>query len=285
MSVANTEQEQYWNAEAGEKWVRYRRLLDEQIRPLGREAMELARIGAGEQVLDVGCGCGDTTIELAARVSPGGHVLGIDISTPMLQYAKERAEAEAVENVTFVRGDAQVYPLPKGKFHVVFSRFGVMFFSDPVAAFRNFIQGSRPGARLAFVCWQGVTENPWMAVPLMAALQCLPQPVDMPDPDAPGPFAFANPDKVRRILTEAGYERVELHSIHRELTIGAGEPVEKVVEFLLQMGPTGKVLRSVDSSTRARVAESVLAALRPYEREGGVRMPGTAWIVTARTPV
>ncbi len=283
MDVVNTEQEQYWNTEAGEKWVRYQRLLDAQIGPLGREAMDLARVSAGEKVLDVGCGCGDTTIELARRVSPGGHVLGIDLSTPMLERAKSRAESEGVENVTFVRGDAQSYRFPPKKFDVVYSRFGVMFFSDPVAAFRNFLEASRPGARLAFVCWQAVTENPWMAIPFMAALQHLPQ-VELPNPDAPGPFAFADPDKVRRILTAAGYENIEFHTARRELVVGAGEPLEGVVEFLLQMGPTGKVLRGADPELRRRVRESVLEALRPYQGNDGVYMTGTAWMVTAKSP-
>ncbi len=283
MDVVNIDQEQYWNSEAGEKWVRYQRLLDAQIGPLGREAMDRIGVSAGEQVLDVGCGCGDTTIELAQRVRPGGHVLGIDLSTPMLERAKVRAESAAVDNVTFVRGDAESYRFPPEKFDVVYSRFGVMFFTDPVAAFRNFVQASRPGARLSFVCWQAVTENPWMAIPFMAALQHMPQ-VELPNPDAPGPFAFADEKKVRGILTAAGYENIAFHTVRRELSIGAGEPLPQVVEFLLQMGPTGKLLREVGSELRQRVAESVLEALRPYAREDGVRMTGTAWVVTARAP-
>ncbi|MCX8071894.1 MAG: methyltransferase domain-containing protein [Candidatus Binatia bacterium] len=283
MHIVNTDQAEYWNSEAGEKWVRYQRLLDAQIGPLGREAMDLARVSPGERVVDVGCGCGHTSIELAQRVSPGGHVLGIDLSTPMLDRARERADAEGVENVTFVRGDAQSYPFPPRKFDLVFSRFGVMFFADAVAAFRNLLAASRPGARLAFVCWQAVTENPWMAVPLMAALQHLPN-AELPNPDAPGPFAFADADKVRRILSAAGYENLEFHTVRRELLIGAGEPLEGAVEFLLQMGPTGKLLKEADGELRRRVAESVREALKPYETEDGVRMLGTAWIVTAIAP-
>lgn len=283
MDVVNIDQEQYWNAEAGEKWVRYQRLLDAQIGPLGREAMDRIRVSPGEQVLDVGCGCGQTTIELAQRVNPGGHVLGIDLSAPMLAYAKDRAESEGVDNLTFIRADAQTYRFPPKKFDVVYSRFGVMFFADPVAAFQNFLRASRPGARLAFVCWQAVTENPWMAVPFMAALQHLPQ-VQLPNPDAPGPFAFADREKVQRILAAAGYVQIEFHTVRRELTIGAGEPLPAVVEFLLQMGPTGKILAGADAELRRRVAESVLEALRPYAGANGVSMMGTAWIVTAETP-
>lgn len=280
MDVANTEQEQYWNFEAGEKWVRYQQLLDEQIRPFGRKAMDLVRVAPGEHVLDVGCGCGDTTIELAECVGPEGRVLGIDLSTPMLERAKQRAESEGLANVAFVRGDAQTYRFPQGKFHVIFSRFGVMFFADPVAAFRNLRGAARPGARLAFVCWQGVTENPWMVVPMMAALEHLPE-VELPNPDAPGPFAFANPDKVRSILEAAGYVGIQFHTAHEELVVGANQPLPAVADFLLQMGPAGKLLRASSQEVRQRVAASVQKALQAYVTDGSVRMQGTAWIVTA----
>jgi SAM-dependent methyltransferase len=283
MRVVNTDQEQYWNTEAGAKWVRYQQFLDAQIRPLGHKAMDLAGVAQGEQVLDVGCGCGDTTIELARRVGPEGRVLGIDLSTPMLERARERAEAEDLENVVFVRGDAQTYRFPEGKFHVLFSRFGVMFFSDPVEAFANLRTAACRGARLSFVCWQAVTENPWMAVPMMAVLQHV-SGVEVPNPDAPGPFAFANRDKVRGILERAGYQDLVFHDVREELSIGGTEPLEAVVDFLLQMGPAGKLLRTAGSELRQRVATSVTEALQPYATASGIRMPGAAWIVTARVP-
>ncbi len=277
----NAEQIRYWNEEAGQKWVRFQELLDGQIRPLGRKAMDRAGVSAGEHVLDVGCGCGDTTLELAERVAPSGQVLGVDISAPMLERARERAAQKGVTGASFVQADAQIHDFPEASFDVVFSRFGVMFFADPVAAFANLRRASKRGGRLAFVCWQAVTENPWMAVPMMAVLPHLPNP-ELPNPDAPGPFAFANADKVRRILGEAGYRAIEFETVREMLSIGGEAPLEQVVDFLLQMGPTGKLLRGAPADLIERVAESVCTALQPYQTPAGVRMEGTAWIVTAR---
>src|SRR5881628_2723223 len=161
--------------------------------------MERARIGAGERVIDIGCGCGDTTIALARRVGPAGLVLGIDVSAPMLARAADAAREAGVAHVRFEHADAQTHRFPAQAFDVLYSRFGVMFFSDPAAAFGNLRTALRPGGRLGFVCWQAVPENPWIAVPLEAAAQhmALPPP---PAPGAPGPFSFADPERVRRIL-------------------------------------------------------------------------------------
>lgn len=281
MESPNREQIRYWNEEAGEKWVRFQDFLDTQIRPLGRKAMDRARLCPGQRVLDIGCGCGDTTLELAQRVSPGGHALGVDISAPMLERARQRALGAGQANAAFLRADAQIHAFAPQHFDVVFSRFGVMFFSDPVRAFSNLRGATRSGGRLAFVCWQALSENPWMAVPLMAALPLLPAP-EMPNPDAPGPFAFANPDKVRRILEEAGYESIEFET-HRELlSLGGEAPLEQVVDFVLQMGPLGKILRQTAVHLGEQAARAVHEALRPYVTPQGVRMEGTVWIVTAR---
>lgn len=280
MESPNTEQIRYWNEEAGQKWVRFQDFLDTQIRPLGRKAMERAALRPGERVLDVGCGCGDTTVEIGQRVSPGGQVLGVDISAPMLERARQRATEAGQTNVAFVQADAQIHAFPPQHYDAVFSRFGVMFFANPVEAFSNLRSATKPAGRLAFVCWQALPENPWMAVPLMAALPLLPAP-ELPNPDAPGPFAFANPDKVRRILEQAGYRSIEFETVRELLALGADAPLEQVVDFLLQMGPTGKLLREVSVDLRQRVAEAVYEALRPYATPQGVRMEGTAWIVTA----
>lgn len=277
----NREQIRYWNEEAGQKWVRFQDLLDAQIRPLGEKAMERAEIRAGARVLDVGCGCGDTTIALARRVGPAGEVVGVDISAPMLERAATRAREAGLSQVSFVRADAQVHDFPEASFDVVFSRFGVMFFADPIAAFANLRRASKAGASLAFVCWQAVSENPWMAVPLMAALPHLPG-AQLPDPDAPGPFALADANKIRRILSEAGYQQIELETVRELLSIGGSGPLEQAVDFLLQMGPTGRLLREAPPGLHERIAESVRRALEPYHTASGVRLEGTAWIVTAR---
>jgi SAM-dependent methyltransferase len=281
----NAEQIRYWNETAGPRWVANQELLDQQIAPLGHEAMERARLRPGESVLDVGCGCGSSTLELARRVAPGGRVLGIDISTVMLEVARraaERAGADAA-GVGFANADAQTHDFAGENFDVLFSRFGVMFFIDPTAAFRNLAHGLRSGGRLAFICWQPLPLNPWMAVPMMAAMQHIQLPPP-PAPDAPGPFAFADQERVRRILEGAGFADVAFEPHARKLTVGAGRDLDGAVEFLLQLGPAAAALREASQEARARVRPAVRDSLVPYWTDGGASMDSASWIVTARRP-
>src|SRR6185503_11565956 len=184
----NAEQIKYWNETAAPKWVEYQAVLDTQLEELGRLAMERARLVPGERVLDVGCGCGATTRALAARVGARGSAHGVDISAPMLARAAELTRAAGVGNVRFTNADAQTYAFEPGGADVLFSRFGVMFFTDPPAAFTNLRRALRPGGRVAFVCWQPLAENPWLLVPLSTAAQHIQLPPP-PAPGAPGPFA------------------------------------------------------------------------------------------------
>jgi SAM-dependent methyltransferase len=277
----NSEQITYWNQQAGPTWVAVQSLIDQQIRPLGQLAMERAGLRAGLRVLDVGCGCGDTTIELATRVAPGGEAHGVDISAPMLTRAAQQARAAQVGNVRFELADAQTSELPAGRFDVLFSRFGVMFFADPAVAFTNLHQALRAGGQLAFVCWQSMMDNPWMTVPMAAALQHIPPP-PIPAPGAPGPFAFADPDHVRRILTAAGFGDIALEPVLMTLSVGGGNDLDATVDFVLRMGPTARALREADDpELLPLVAASVRDALAPYQTEAGVRMESASWIVTA----
>jgi SAM-dependent methyltransferase len=277
----NAEQIVYWNDQAGPKWVAVQALIDDQIRPLGHLAMERAQLRAGERVLDVGCGCGDTSLELARRTAPGGSVHGVDISAPMLERARAQATATGAA-AQFTRADAQTHAFGAASFDVLFSRFGVMFFADPTAAFANLRRALRPQGRLAFVCWQAVGDNPWMFVPFVAALQHL-APPPLPAPGAPGPFAFADADDVRRILGGAGFTDVALEPVRMTLSVGGGQDLDATVDFLLQMGPAARALReATDPTIVPRVAAAVREALVPYETPTGVRMDSASWIVTAR---
>ena len=276
----NAEQIKYWN-ETGGKWVALHAVIDDQIRPLGLRAMDRAALHAGDNVLDVGCGCGATTVELARRVAPGGTVTGIDISAVMLDEARRRAREIGVA-ARFELADAQTHAFAPAGIDVVFSRFGVMFFVDPTAAFTNLRRALCPDGRLAFVCWRSLPENPWMFVPLGAALPLLPPP-PLPAPDAPGPFSFADPERVRGILDRAGFRDLGIDPVDEVLTIGGGAGLDDTVAFMLQMGPTGALLRAAkDPSLESRVAAAVRESLVPYMTPAGVRMQSASWIVTAR---
>ena len=281
---ANAEQIRYWNEAAGPKWVAFQKVIDAQIAPLGERTMDRGGIAPGERVIDVGCGCGDTTIALARRVGPAGLVLGIDISAPMLERAAETARAAGVANIRFENADAQTHRLPPGAFDVVYSRFGIMFFADPVAAFTNLRAALRPGGRLAFVCWQALRENPWLFLALQAAAQHLALPPP-PAPDAPGPFSLADPERLRGIVARAGFERIALDDLRTALTLGGGDTLDQAVRFLTEgVGPVSGILREADPALRPTVAAAVRAAIAPFHTPEGVRMGSAAWIVTALAP-
>jgi SAM-dependent methyltransferase len=278
----NAEQIAYWNAQMGERWVAQQALLDAQIEPLGVAVMDRAQLAPGQRVLDVGCGCGQTTLQLAERVAPAGSVVGIDVSAVMLERARERAAGlgERGAHIRFENADAQTAAL--APCDLVFSRFGVMFFADPPAAFANLRRALAPGGSLAFVCWQGLQHNEWVRVPLMAAAKHLPLPP--PAPGAPGPFAFADPARVRGILAEAGFAEIEIEPHERELAIAQGS-LDEAVGFLMQLGPLGRVLREAGAAAAELqdvVAQSVREALAPFAGPSGVRMASASWIVTAR---
>lgn len=282
-SGPNAQQIQYWNEQSGPKWVALQDLIDVQIAPLGRRAMDAAGLAPGARVLDVGCGCGETTLELARRVGPSGRVHGVDLSTVMLERARALASAAGLAHVRFEEADAQTDAFGAAAYDVVYSRFGVMFFANPEAAFANLRLALRPGGRLAFVCWRTLPENPWMAVPLGAALQHLPPP-QMLAPDAPGPFAFADAERVCGILTRAGFAGPHAEKVDEVLTIGGGRDLDATVEFLLQMGPTAAALREAGPEKARVVAAAVRESLVPFATDGGVRMSSASWVVTARRP-
>jgi SAM-dependent methyltransferase len=279
----NAEQIRYWNEQAGAKWVQMQASIDAQIRPLGEIAMDRGAIAAGERVLDVGCGCGAATLAIARRVGAAAEAVGIDISAVMLERARAAAAEAGIGNVRFENADAQTHRFAAGSFDVAFSRFGVMFFAHPEEAFANLRSALRGGGRLAFVCWRALEENPWMLVPLGAALQQLPAPPALPSPEAPGPFAFADADRIRRILEGAGFSAVRIDAVDETLSVGGAGGLEAAADFLVQIGPTGRILREAnDADLCARVGDAVRAALRPYASGDGVRMPSAAWAVTAR---
>ena len=274
----NADQITYWNSRAGETWVAMQRRIDAQIDPLGLTAIERLAPAHGEKILDIGCGCGTTSLELARRAGASGHVTAVDISQLMLEVARRAAKEAQLTNITFLEADAQTYPFRPRSFDALFSRFGIMFFVDPVAAFRNLLAALKPGSgRLAFVCWRKLADNPWMATPLKAAMQHLP-PQPKPDPFAPGPFAFADAARVQGILTEAGFADVVI--VPHDQKIELGTP-EQAVEHCTRVGPLGRLLSEYPDAVDA-VIDTLRETLRAFETNGVVRMDSGVWIVSAR---
>ena len=276
-SSDNAAQIDYWNATAGQTWARFQEQLDRQIEPLGLEAMRALDPAPGERILDVGCGCGQTSLELATRVTATGAVFGADISLPMLEVARARPVPNGAATPDFRQVDAQSGKLGEGAFDAVFSRFGVMFFSDPVAAFSNLRKALKPDGRMAFVCWRPFQENLWMRAPMEAAQPFLPPSPPM-DPTAPGPFAFADADRVRKVLADAGFSDVTLHAFNASI---GGSSLDQTVDLAFRVGPLGAILRE-QPELAPTVAGAVRSALAPYETPLGVLMPAAVWIVQAR---
>jgi SAM-dependent methyltransferase len=272
---ANADQVTYWNDKAGVTWAELQDELDRQIEPLGKAAIAALATRPGEHVLDIGCGCGQTTLDLASRVGATGSVTGCDISKPMLAVAKKRAAGTA--HASFIEADAQTHPFKTAAFDAAFSRFGVMFFADPIAAFTNIRRALKPEGRLAFVCWRAMAENLWMTLPLAAGLKHLPPPPP-PTPGAPGPFAFADPDKVRSILTGAGFADVD---IRPHDAVMSGNDLETATRTALRVGPLGALLRE-HPDARSAVETSVRDLLAANLKDGRLNLPGAVWIVTAR---
>ncbi|HVM99435.1 MAG TPA: class I SAM-dependent methyltransferase [Caulobacteraceae bacterium] len=272
----NAAQVAYWNENAGPTWVAMQDALDEQLEGLGQGVIAVLDPKPGERIIDVGCGCGATTLELARRVGPGGHVLGADISAPMLAVAKARAKAVGLTQADFAEVDAQTHAFEPAD--GVLSRFGVMFFSDPVAAFANLRRALTPGGRVAFVCWRAMADNPLMTVPLAAILPLLPEPPAAPPPGAPGPFAFADRDRLFGILKDAGFADIRIDAHDEPMGY---RRLETAVQTALSMGPVGMASRTnPDLRPRFEVAVREVLAARAAP-DGSLRMPSATWFVRA----
>lgn len=282
----NQQQIQDWNGAIGERWTTNQDSLDALLQAFADAALAAARLQPGERVLDIGCGCGATTLAAAAQVEPGGFAIGVDISAIMLDRARQRAAALG-SAARFVEADASV-TIPEGApFDALISRFGVMFFEDPTAAFANLVKALRPGGRLAFVCWRPAVENIWMTLALDAARPALP-PLTPAVPDAPGPFAFARRERIATILDQAGFTAIEIAPQDTMITLAeGGSPAEAAalaVTRSVQLGPLAAALRDQPEETRKAALALVQAKLKAVATAAGIALPAATWIVTARKP-
>ncbi|HEX4338225.1 MAG TPA: class I SAM-dependent methyltransferase [Polyangiaceae bacterium] len=270
-------QSEYWNSDAGARWVRQQPIMDALLRAHGERALAAAGFGEGAAVLDVGCGCGATSLAAATRVGPDGLVVGVDISAPMLALARERAATEHLTNVRFELGDVQTHALDEGRYDAVVSRFGVMFFTDPPAAFARLRTALRAGGRFSAVCWRAPSENPWISLPIEVTSGFLTtEPVD---PDAPGPFSLARRERTAALLARAGFGGVNVEALDFPLTLG--QTAEEAARLMVVLGPIGRVMLSAAEELRQKAIDAIAAALGPYQTEAGVRLPSGAWLVTA----
>jgi SAM-dependent methyltransferase len=283
MSIANTEQAEHWNTGEGvAHWITHQAGYDRMHAPFTAMILGAAGLRPGGNVLDVGCGCGGTTLVAARLVAPG-QATGLDLSAPMLARARADAEASGLDNVLFVQSDAQVHPLGSARFNAVLSRFGVMFFADPVAAFVNIRSATRPAGRLVFVCWQPLDANQWLLVPGAALAEHVPV-GGFGAADGPGMFAFADPDRIRQILATAGWRDIKITAKHASILVGGGGSIDDAVAFL-RTGSIGRtILAGADADTADRAIASVRAALTPYADATGVRLDAAVWLVQATAP-
>jgi SAM-dependent methyltransferase len=276
----NTDQIAYWNDRAAVTWTAFQERLDALFEPLTALALDAAAPKSGERVIDVGCGCGATILALAQRLGPTGEVLGLDVSEPMSARARERIAGAGLTNAQVVVSDAATHDFQGARTDLLFSRFGVMFFADPVAAFANLRGAMRQGGRLLCAAWRQLTDNPWFTVPLEAARPLLP-PQPPADPDAPGPFAFANPDRTLGIFAKAGWGDAALIRHDVPIRIAAAGHIEQAVEFATRVGILARMLAEEDPDTHARVRLAVAEALKPYDSPTGINLSGSIWLISA----
>jgi SAM-dependent methyltransferase len=283
MPTDNSEQIAEWNGALGQRWVAMQREIDRIVVPFGDAALKIAAPQPGERVIDIGCGCGDTSLDIARIVGKAGAVLGIDVSTPMLEVARSRAALADCPHLVFREGDASEAELPANT-DLLFSRFGVMFFSQPTQALSHLRGSLRAGGRGVFVCWRAPRDNAWAMVPLSAARAAMGVTPAPADPNAPGPFAFADEQRLRAILSGAGFGAVDMQRFDAALSLGATP--RSAAEAAVQIGPVSRFVREVGVEHLPIIVEAVERALRPLAAtDGHVRLNGSTWIVSVTNPI
>lgn len=273
---SDSEQSRLWNGPAGRAWVDRQPLLDRLFAPLGTLLIESLAGHSLGRVLDVGCGTGAVTLALASPSGDAAECVGIDISAPMIEAARARAEREG-SRARFVCADAQAHAFVPAGFDTLVSRLGVMFFDDPVAAFANLRRAARDGAALRFLAWRAAAENPFMTTAERAAASLLPR-LPARRPGAPGQFGFADRERVESILAQAGWGAIAI----RPVDLACSLPARELVPYLSRLGPVGLALEQADAATRDRVVETVRAAFEPFVQGDEVRFTAACWLAGAQ---
>jgi SAM-dependent methyltransferase len=278
----NADQHAYWNGQAGSHWTDRQEVQDRVLGPITELLFQAADIQSGQRVIDVGCGCGDTTLEAAEKAGPAGAALGVDISRAMLGRARERAAGSGLK-ADFQLVDATVHDFGAIGADWLISRFGVMFFADPARTFSNLRRGLKPDGRVAFVCWREPKKNPWMLLPFNAMRGRVPPPPER-GPEDPGPFSFADPQRIRRILEAAGFVDVGIEARSLDLDTAVGQGIEMALRTALEIGPVARALDGQPEDIYSAAEGDIRRALQPYIRGESVELGASVWIVTARNP-
>ncbi len=285
MSVAeerHQDQIAYWNSSGGEKWAAAQEHTDRMLAPISNALLERASAAPWMSVLDIGCGCGATTYALGQIVGPAGRVVGVDVSRPMLALARSRLAG--FPQVETLEADAASFAFPRHFADLAISRFGVMFFGDPSAAFKNIRAAIKPSGRIVFACWRPLEENPWMHVPLHAAYDSGVPRKARPAPGEPGPFAFGDPKRITQILLDAGFLVPDVSAANFSIDISAGGGLAGAVRQSMTIGPASAAMRDQPEDMRRAAADAIAKALEPYVRGERVELAAAIWLVESRTP-
>jgi SAM-dependent methyltransferase len=276
---ANLDQRSFWNGQGGRTWVARQAHTDSILSPVSAALLSRAAARPGEDVVDVGCGCGASTLDIARSVGPLGRVAAFDISGPMLQEARRRSKQAGVTNIEWLEADPSTAAIPR--YDLLVSNFGMMFFGDPVSSFSHMRRSARSAARMVFVCWRQLSENPWVKLPMDAVSSHLPPRPKAP-PNAPGMFAFANPDYVAGVLTSAGWEAPRFEKLDLDLDIAAGQGLEEAVAQSTQIGAINSWLRDQPEEVVATATMSLRDCFAEHLEKESVLLPGAMWLVSSR---
>ena len=279
MSEVNKNQRDFWSGKGGDIWVERQNAMDTMLSPLGEAALNKLNLNEGENVLDIGCGCGNTTLNIAKRISPDGQVTGLDISKPMLKRAKESANEMSISNASFNCVDVQTDDIGEEVYSAAFSRFGVMFFEDPIAAFHNINKSLITGASLSFVCWQSPALNPWQSLFIEAVKKYVDLP--SPPPRSPSPFAFMESEYVSSILEESNFQNIMIEGHEAEVNMFSERSLSDSVKDYISINPVvSGMLKDSTEQEKTEIINSAIEAFSPYYSAKGLMFPSATWLVT-----
>ena len=279
MEDKNIKQKQFWSGAGGDVWVDKQREMDIMLNPLGQKAIGQLILEENTKILDIGCGCGATTIEIAKMI-PKGHVTGLDISIPMLDRAEKFASEMSLSNIDFQVKDVQTEEISSNHYDIAFSRFGVMFFEDPYEAFKNINQSIKENGQLVFVCWQHPSLNPWQSLSLQVIKEYLDLP--SPPPKSPGPFAFEDKDYIEDILKGTDFKDVSIADNQEEIVMFSGKSIREACEDYLTINPVvTEMLKNSGNELKEEILEALIAKFSSFHNNDGLLFPSATWIVSA----